>query len=298
MKNFFLLSLFLLTSLGSKAQVADSWPDSNAVWVNTLHQIHGPSGWNRSLIGIDNYCMGNTDTTLSGKSYQQIHWCDSLYKGALRHDSGRVYFWPADSSREYLLYDFEAKLGDTLRDVYMEGWYGVYPEILDLYVHQLDTFMDNGKQQRLIYLSNDIWGSGTWIANVGCWQGLFINPFPNISALDPVLKCHSQSGGQVYPDTDTVPCKKLVFSREDPSLASGPTIFPNPADDHLNLRMSNSVQYKTLSIYSLTGEELFHLDVSGRTEVEIPTTGLPTGVYVIQLEGDAYFRTRFSVIRN
>lgn len=50
---------------------------------------------------------------------------DSKYKGAMREgESGAIYYIPAGSAHEYLLYNFNAKVGDRLTNL----WYGGAPE--------------------------------------------------------------------------------------------------------------------------------------------------------------------------
>lgn len=51
---------------------------------------------------------------------------DSKYKGAMREgESGVIYYIPAGSAHEYLLYNFNAQVGDRLTNL----WYGGAPEL-------------------------------------------------------------------------------------------------------------------------------------------------------------------------
>ena len=70
-----------------------------------------------------------TDTVINGKTYVQLYIYDNYgvrdrvtYRGALREDNNaNVYIVPANSDHEYLLYAFNAKVGDKLSNLWIGG---------------------------------------------------------------------------------------------------------------------------------------------------------------------------------
>lgn len=62
-----------------------------------------------------------TDTLINKTSYLSLEE-DGQYKGAMREENNsRIYFIPAGSTHEYLLYAFDAKAGDTFTNVWFGG---------------------------------------------------------------------------------------------------------------------------------------------------------------------------------
>ena len=65
-----------------------------------------------------------TDTVIGGLLYSRLIE-DGAYKGALREGTNRdIFYIPSGSTHEYLLYNFNAKVGDKLTNL----WYGGDPE--------------------------------------------------------------------------------------------------------------------------------------------------------------------------
>ena len=70
-----------------------------------------------------------TDTVINGKTYVQLYIYGNYgvrdrvtYRGALREDNNaNVYIVPANSDHEYLLYAFNAKVGDKLSNLWIGG---------------------------------------------------------------------------------------------------------------------------------------------------------------------------------
>lgn len=74
------------------------------------------------------------DTIIGAYTYKQLRKdggdgkVTNEYVGALREDNNaRVYYIPADSEHEFLLYAFNAQVGDTLTNLWVGGYYQWYP---------------------------------------------------------------------------------------------------------------------------------------------------------------------------
>ncbi|MBI9055631.1 MAG: T9SS type A sorting domain-containing protein [Bacteroidales bacterium] len=72
------------------------------------------------------------------------------------------------------------------------------------------------------------------------------------------------------------------IGNEDPTSIS---IYPNPAEDHINVMVSNGNRIGTISIYSVTGNLIKVVDMNGQ-EQEIQISDIPVGVYFISVDDE------------
>lgn len=97
-------------------------------------QSFGPINYN----AVIKYRLA-TDTMINGQRYVQLAYDNSPYmEGALREGSNRdIYYIPPGSTHEYLLYAFNAQVGDTITNLYVgamgkeEGYQAVVRAISD-----------------------------------------------------------------------------------------------------------------------------------------------------------------------
>ncbi len=97
-------------------------------------QSFGPINYN----AVIKYRLA-TDTMINGQRYVQLAYDNSPYmEGALREGSNRdIYYIPSRSTHEYLLYAFNAQVGDTITNLYVgamgkeEGYQAVVRAISD-----------------------------------------------------------------------------------------------------------------------------------------------------------------------
>lgn len=109
--------------------ICDEWN----VWYESF-QSFGPINYN----AVIKYRLA-TDTMINGQRYVQLAYDNSPYmEGALREGSNRdIYYIPARSTHEYLLYAFNAQVGDTITNLYVgamgkeEGYQAVVRAISD-----------------------------------------------------------------------------------------------------------------------------------------------------------------------
>lgn len=109
--------------------ICDEWN----VWYESF-QSFGPINYN----AVIKYRLA-TDTMINGQRYVQLAYDNSPYmEGALREGSNRdIYYIPPGSTHEYLLYAFNAQVGDTITNLYVgamgkeEGYQAVVRAISD-----------------------------------------------------------------------------------------------------------------------------------------------------------------------
>ncbi|MBX2978017.1 MAG: T9SS type A sorting domain-containing protein [Flavobacteriales bacterium] len=187
-------------------------------------------------------------------------------------DERRVYFLPANSQEEELLYDFTIGLGP-----YPATWNNPIPG--NLYVVALDSVELNDGWHRT-------WALGwSWngqdvpdeafahvIEGVGSDMGL-LNPLvPPLPAMS-TLTCHSAEGVTLYPLF--VEACGLNVSMHDREPVPGLRIWPNPVHDQLFLSQPISG-----SVHDIHGRQVRHVTNAQVIQVN----DLAPGVYILRMD--------------
>jgi len=288
MKKTFFIYLVLFSGV-CFSQTYLELPDSNAKWIN-VHKTFTGNPANEPKWQVQ-YCVFGEDTVLNGKNYFKIDTCNGGYKGAMRNDNGKVFFFPKDSTKEFLLYDFTLNEGDTAKDVYIEVL-AKYPQLHDVYVDAggVDSVMIDGVyRKRIAVQTANEFGLPTWIEGIGNSQGLFWEPWGNISAYALELYCMSANNLTIYPDAGFGPCESFIGISEELKEDIDIQILPNPANTYFTIKADFSIQ--EMFIIDTRGIRIFALENLSQNPV-IPCDTFPIGVYliVIRTENQIYFR--------
>ena len=166
--------------------------------------------WHMVVPSFDQISPGRTymhrilkDTLINGQQYKMLESNESgsfTYDGAMREDAARIYFVPEGSAHEYLLYDFNAQVGQTLTNLWIGGLESEYNQISSVTVDRIEgiapsrnfvlTYLYQGEY--LLYFN--------WIEGVGMASGpAGWGAFPG-EPVDPTpeLLCAYKNGEQVY----------------------------------------------------------------------------------------------------
>jgi len=272
------------------------FPTSDAMWVQYFQVMISPPPiptW--QLYSTANFCMDGSDTLIAGNSYTRLDYCNAVgYVGGIRSVGEAVYFFPADSTQEYLLCDFGAAVGDTLHDVYVNeflatgsnGWQE--PQLLDLVVTATaPNSAYGGRIAMQVQTVDPDWGlDSEWIEGIGSIYGLFtLNPL-NVSMYRYGLACMSHSGttywnggyaelaGICEPQYMSVPEKEWTVI----------TTYPNPTADVV--RMQGVGAGAELQVRDAMGRVVnVRMSSVSNTEVDIDLSHLPAGVYHVCMRG-------------
>lgn len=252
-----------------------AFPTENATWVNTYYSISWPTEnppGEYTLTGVENFCVNGEDTVINEKYYTKVSYCEGEYKGALRDEAGIVYYCPKDSSNENVLYDFTVAPGDTVFDVYIEQY-----ALSDVIIQTVDSILINSNYRKKIRLVN----GAEWIEGIGCTQGLFMEPWYNVSFYQLSLNCFSQNDTILFPEYSIGSCSLSVGEKEiEPSQLN---IFPNPAKSFVNIEFSRLPESnQIINIYAMDGS--LKTSIINKEElVQINTETWSKGVYFIQV---------------
>lgn len=284
-----LLLCGLAASLTVSAQ-SFPFPTSDATWVQYFEVMVTPPPVPQFVwTSTANFCMDGSDTLIAGTSYTQLRQCGADFVGGIREEDGAVYFFPADSTQEYLLYDFGAAVGDTLYDIYVNeplalggasGWMGT--QLVDVVVTSSAPNLNYGGRigVQVQAIEEFVQDNSEWIEGMGCIHGLFtFNPI-NISEYWYGLDCFSHNDTTYwngwYAENEGSCTPQFMGMNE--LRAKRVLLFPNPTTGLVQVIGHTAVG------------DLLLLDPAGRTHraptlvrsangIELDLTGLPAGVY-------------------
>lgn len=144
------------------------------------------------------------DTLIGGQHYVQLESNETgtfAYEGAMRESESKVYYIPAGSTHEYLLYDFNVQVGDTLTNLWIGGQESEYEQglIRDIIVEDIEGTAPSRKFY--ISFTYDYWqGMFRWIEGVGLNEGPAGWYYVPGTPVDPTpeILCAYKDGKRVY----------------------------------------------------------------------------------------------------
>lgn len=185
----------------------------------------------------------STDTIINGKQYVKLASDkDYPYCGAFREDNNaNIYYIPSGSTHEYLIYAFNAQVGDTLVNLWVGGFGEDYQGVVQA--------ISNGSPRIFIigvkfYENFEYYSPIRWIEGVGSPEtpmGLAVVPTVPADIGVFNLLCAYKNGQQVYatqlseqfgcfyeghnppPTTDTIP----LYAQDDPGSSTVDPVDPN-----------------------------------------------------------------------
>jgi hypothetical protein len=162
---------------------------------NVLHETFSwPGGYNTFKYFL------STDTIINGKQYVKLASDkDYPYCGAFREDNNaNIYYIPSGSTHEYLIYAFNAQVGDTLSNLWVGGFGEDYQGVVQA--------ISNGSPRIFIigvkfYENSEYYSPIRWIEGVGSPEtpmGLAVVPTVPADIGVYTLLCAYKNGKQIY----------------------------------------------------------------------------------------------------
>jgi hypothetical protein len=309
-KNILLLTigLFLLqlqTSLVAQGYVP--FPDSGGVWQETYWWQPSPFFYNG--IGgtyIDGYTVFNDTTYKKIYNLRRDVFCSDViiegpeYYGALREDSinQKVYFVGNPDSGEWLFYDYNLHIGDTL-PFEISPFYSVFITDIDT----ITTF--DGVTRRIWYLDYEEPFDG-WpqiIEGIGLTSGLLGSIEPYWEGWNELL-CFSINGDEVwrswkdtcYVFTDSC---ATVGINESVQMESVIRCYPNPLPPSTNFAIEINPLHtssNSISLFDLCGREVFFKTFHENSiTIKSPAN---KGIYVLKIFANENYSTFKIIVSN
>jgi Secretion system C-terminal sorting domain len=209
--------------------------------------------------------LQSNDTTYQGPIH---HYMDPI-----REEDKYIYAYDRAAGKEYLLYDFSAAVGDTLKS---------FDYCKRDTVISIDTLYLGDQPRKRFHLPSPYAGDiSTLVEGIGSTFG-FYWPVCNVIP-DPQIKlqCFSQDGAFIQFDS-TYDCNGLLLAnkwiKEDKF-----SIHPNPFLDDIEIQFPVAFQQAvSITMVNMLGAVVFHQQLQSPGPVErLALPDLPAGVYVI-----------------
>jgi len=256
------------------------FPTDSAIWVNRLGHYNPPGIFDPYyVITIDYYdpytyyCMNSSDTTIGSFVYSKLDSCGGPYQGALRDDNGKIYFIPADSVNELLVYDFTLNNGDPVSTYYKTS-NNSFTEYTTV-VGPVDSVLINGSYRKRMQIE-----AAYWVEGIGNTSGLFRESWPNVSNYVIDLVCMSENNTALYPSASGGACSFSLGIEETKPGLSG-TIYPNPSAGNYQISVPGVSEY-SVEITDVLGKTVFHSKIKNNV-AELDLSDKQNGIYFVRI---------------
>lgn len=268
MKQLLILATILLSStlfVKGQSSVYRPFPMDNGNW---SYQYFDDLGFPTAT--YSQYTLTG-DTVISSNTYKKIY-SYPFYSGAIRELGKIIYFVPNSSSTEYILYNFNLNLGDTIFNPYG----GSSCSNDTIIIVQVDSVLVSDGFHRRLQLSS----STTWIEGIGSSNYLLQPTEFLCTSGNFELQCMTSDLIFSYPDS-TSNCSVSVLQLDN--TLKNLSIYPVPTSNNIYLNFSyEDLQSSQYDIYitDLFGNIIEHY-VNMR---KIDITKLKSGIYFIKIK--------------
>jgi len=301
----FLLSMAFVLLCESEASaqtnVYHPFPDS-AFWRVDYYKQPFQMDWCFKHYYFHYYIFG--DTIINSKIYKKIFRSNVLtnvpgcsaygqppasppsgYVGSIRDDSAanKTYFIFKNTNTDSLLYDYNLKVGDTIKGA-------LYLPPIKSFVQSIDSVLIRGKYRRRWNLDTCINFSPYIIEGIGASVGL-IEPLCT-NAIDFMIRnliCVNDSAGTIFNSgySSLIGCNLVSSVNEDSFFENIFSVFPNPSTGKFTIQSSDpsiSLRATAVEIYNLFGEQVYHTQIFKSSNCQIDLSSQPCGVYFLILK--------------
>jgi len=253
------LALLTLSALG-QTSVYKPFPTNYGNWVyQYFDEFHNPTSQ------YTQYTL-NGDTVFSSINYKKI-FVYSNYVGALRENNKTIYFIPDTSSTEYVLYDFNLTLGDTI--IHPFGG-SVCSNDTIVIIAEDSVLASDGYHRQLILNAPYI----PWIEGVGSMFYLLAPAQVFCVSGNDLLQCMNSDLAVSYPST-SASC--LVNVSEQIGNTDKISISPNPSNGSFIANFDKSI--KEIWLTDLLGNVILKTQTNYLTQLIIDN--LSSGTYIL-----------------
>jgi hypothetical protein len=260
-----LIILFILHTIfvNGQSSVYKPFPTSYGNWVYRYYDdFHNPTPYQTQ------YTLTG-DTIISTITYKKI-FIGSAYQGALRENAKKIYFIPDTSSTEYLLYNFNLVVGDTI----IHPFGGAVCTNDTLTIAYVDSvLLSDGYHKQFSF--NPI--APNWIEGVGSIEYL-LAPLQTlcVSGNDLIECMVSDTAFSYLSSSCFLPVNELQNS------STSISIFPNPFSYHATVLFDTYVKNALIKITDIFGREIKTINFSGK-DLILEKGEMKDGIYFTQI---------------
>jgi len=269
----------------------------NPVWqVNHMCSAPAPCIENETY----NYYV-NGDTVFNGLTYKKIYkkgtgyysWfgpppgspsCTGTYSYVnaqsehfVRSDAKKIFIRVPNDTAEYLLYDFNLQIGDSLPLTYNNYQSGTIVTAID------SIATPYGYRQRFT-VTGQAWITEL-VEGIGHDRG-FLEPVSVVLECGFYLNCFSLNDTIYYPASPTSGpvCELTLGSPELSDNENGLLVFPNPFNDFTTIMWKKNIENASLILYDIQGKEVNRkIGISGN-QFLLQREKLDAGMYFFELK--------------
>jgi len=235
-----LLTIFFLSLTPNRVLLAQSLPDSSATWT-IAHISMGSYYQNNSYqVQYDTLIQDNSFKTIFFTADSVFNLSNSSYHSAVREVEDKWYFIPENENQEYLLYDFDVTIEDTIpiNNPWEDGR-------RDLIVFSKDSIELNDGFHKTFDVGIYDGPSGqphvidTWIKGIGSKNGLFYSGF-FLFDIGFRLLCFREGQDLVYLNSPNGSCGYIHVGVKKNNTSKLISIYPNPIKNQLHIDSNGS----------------------------------------------------------
>lgn len=301
-----LILFFILNVLYLDAQEASRFPiQKTSVWrINYEYRCEGFEYTHESGDQEYKYFV-NGDTLIAGRTYYKLYKTGILYldtpvevrnkyMGALRDSANRFYFVKEKLPTEHMIYNFDAKVGESL-----------CPECdgIDYIVGDIVT-LENGRKKFYVDVITVHCGSANALVEGIGWLGGLLEGnacYAHPGVRGSYLLCYSEKGSPVFETEESPRCgKKLVCDSDITSINQPALTLPIPEMTLLNNRSleicfpDGTSGFYNIEIYSITGQKLKQLTLEMHGSVDVSSLG--SGTFLVKIsDGQMVSSSKFMI---
>lgn len=217
-----------------------------------------------------------------GKIYREVYSetlnnKDSLSRvnaGLIREEDGKVYQWLDDGYGDFLLYDFNMQVGDSIR----------LNEFDEEYLHLTGIYEDGfGDEARNMYVfdGDPYWGyegADVWVEGVGSMNGL-LDREQGLMGMGSELLCYYEDGERLWSWGGN--CIVNTVSVAENEIQEMVDVYPNPTKGIVTIEIHKADK---IVVYNSMGQIVNSLEVNRQAmKTEIDLTQHPNSIYFIQV---------------
>lgn len=294
MKNFYRISLLLLLVVSSNSfSQVNIYLDNNPVWqVKSMCSAPAPCIQEEDY---NYYVQG--DTILSGITYRKIFrkgmgiysWfapfppapgCTGTYSYInttsdhfIRSSGLQMYIRTTSDTAEYLLYDFDLQVGDSLPVAYTNYETGIL-------VTAIDSFATPYGFRKRFSLSGNTW-SQELLEGIGHSKGL-LEPMNVPLECGFELTCFSLNDTAYYPVTGPT-CELALTIPEIPDATSQIYYYPNPSNGIITFNPMADFKNATFIVYDVQQRIILEQSGISGNKFEFKNEKLDDGIYLFKI---------------
>lgn len=255
-RSLFLFLLCIAGRLNAQTGVYHPMPDSNAAWCETASYGVVCGITERKILQV------NGDTSIGSVVYHkltatgyancvtQYSYFTNEYRGAYRQDTAarKVYMVDANTTNEYLLYDFTLGIGDTTPENTGPG----------ITITSIDSVLVGANFHRRYWGTNSMMNDSVNIVEgVGSSCGFYLMQYQGVEYFSQLNSYFENSVEIFVPDSQSV-CQLIMHDATiDPASIPEVEVYPNPASEEFTISYFGRQQHDvTLELIDISGRVL------------------------------------------